>query len=167
MPGRSRALSCEPVLKRRLLNGVLGGGAVKTAIAVDHDIVLGNRNRISEDARCLGDGEATAAYSMRGSTGLLLRLRQPIRMLFWKVDRALVGSLRAAELAALPENFRAEALARSQVVSPSERVSREITETTTENRDQLGITIADETGRAKVSQQPKRATVELQPSGAF
>lgn len=52
------------------------------------------------------DGEATAAYSMRGSTGLLLRLRQPIRMLFWKVDRALVGSLRASELAAALERLR-------------------------------------------------------------
>jgi hypothetical protein len=52
------------------------------------------------------DGEATAAYSMRGSTGLLLRLRQPIRMLFWSADRVLIGSLRAAELGAALERVR-------------------------------------------------------------
>jgi hypothetical protein len=52
------------------------------------------------------DGDATAAYSMRGSTGLLLRLRQPIRMLFWNADRVLIGSLRAPELAAALERVR-------------------------------------------------------------
>lgn len=52
------------------------------------------------------DGEPTAAYSMRGSTGLLLRLRQPIRMLFWNAERVLIGSLRPAELAAALERLR-------------------------------------------------------------
>jgi hypothetical protein len=52
------------------------------------------------------DGAPTAAYSMRGSTGLLLRLRQPIRMLFWNADRVLIGSLRASELAAALERLR-------------------------------------------------------------
>ncbi len=44
-------------------------------------------------------GETTVVYSLRGSTGVILRLRDPIRSLFRKTDRVLIGSLRPEALA--------------------------------------------------------------------
>ena len=45
------------------------------------------------------DGETTIVYSLRGNSGVLLRLRAPIGALFRSTDRVLIGSLRPAELA--------------------------------------------------------------------
>ena len=38
-------------------------------------------------------GKTTIVYSLRGRTGVILRLRDPIRALFRKTDRVLIGSL--------------------------------------------------------------------------
>lgn len=53
------------------------------------------------------EGETTVVYSIRGSHGVLLRLRQPIRAFFRTADLVLVGSGRAAELAAALERLHA------------------------------------------------------------
>lgn len=54
---------------------------------------------------------------------------------------------------------------RNSVVSPQERVAREISETV--NTDRSEVTIKDETGRAEVTKKPRAGNLKLQPTGAL
>lgn len=56
----------------------------------------------------------------------------------------------------------------AQVVTPQARVSREINENTTTNKDEIGIKVTTDSGTtAEVTKKPSRAGVKLETSGAF
>ncbi len=78
--------------------------------------------------------------------------------------RQLAAS-RKAQLANLPEAFRAEASA--QLVSPQERVAREVSESINTNREQVEIKVSADAGSsAEVTRKPKRGGLKIQESGA-
>jgi hypothetical protein len=72
------------------------------------------------------------------------------------------------EDAALERAARDDLRDSMHVVSPQERTTRAITESIRTTTDKAEITIKDETGKARVTKQPKGPTrLRLQPSGAF
>ena len=53
-----------------------------------------------------------------------------------------------------------------QVVSPQERISREVSESISETNQSMSMVIKDESGRAQILSKPRNMSVELQQSGA-
>jgi tape measure domain-containing protein len=54
-----------------------------------------------------------------------------------------------------------------QMISPQDRVSKQIQETTNNNNSKVEVTIKDETGKAKITKNETGNKVKLQPTGAF